>query len=102
MQARNALARKGIIATEGEIRRWKAEQAAELQAAEAKIAFEAVQVAVTEAEASVVEGQMAPFEGQMVQGAVMEAIKASAVAEAEAAGTVVVAEAAEAAKSSQE
>ena len=60
-EARNALARKGIIATEGEIRRWKAERAAEIEAADAAAAAAAV-----------------AGEGKMVEGAVMEALHASA------------------------
>lgn len=44
-EARNALALKGIIATEGEIRKWLAQQAAERKAASeaaARIAIEAI------------------------------------------------------------
>lgn len=44
-EARNALAVKGIIATEGEIRNWLAQQAAERRAASeaaAKVAIEAI------------------------------------------------------------
>lgn len=67
-EARNALAKKGIIATETEIRRWKAERAAEIAETDALIA---------EAEAALAGKPVeVEFEHRKFEGAVAKEIKA--------------------------